>query len=145
MRREEDRLIKASPLIALAAVLALVPAAAAASGTFGAPEPVDSGHWLNEQSAPGRVLTADGAGRALLLSVADGEQLIAYERCGAGWGAAQPIGPAADDIFPEGLAETPNGTAMAIWRAQDTGGSDSFFSSVRASGAPGALRSRSPT
>jgi hypothetical protein len=133
--RAEDRLIfrsRHTRIAVLAAALVLV-LATAAYAAFGAPETVQPGHRLNEYDINGRVLVADSAGRAMVLAVDDpGEHLLVLDRCGTGW-TPTPVSPKSSDIYPIGLAVTPGGTAMAMWRAH-VGGDDNIYSSVRAPG-----------
>jgi hypothetical protein len=88
---------------------------------------------LNEYDIDGRVLVADDAGRAMVLSVdTAGQHVVVIDRCGTGW-TPTPVSPKSDDIYPLGLAVTPSGTAMAVWRAR-VGGTDNVYSSVRSPG-----------
>ena len=132
---QEDRLIPRSRrtrIGALAAVFALV-LATAAYAAFGPPETVQPGHRLNEYDIDGRVLVADAAGRAMVLSIDNpGQHMVVLDRCGSGW-TPTPISPKSDDLYPIGLAVTPGGTAMAVWRAH-VGGTDNVYSSVRPPG-----------
>jgi hypothetical protein len=134
-KAEEDRLIPPSRrtrIVALAAALTLV-LATAAYAAFGAPETVAPGQRLNEYDIDGRVLVADAAGRAMVLSVdTAGQHVVVIDRCGSGW-TPTPISPKSTDILPIGLAVTPGGTAMAVWQAH-VGGTDNAYSSVRTPG-----------
>ena len=113
-------------------MLALV-LASAAYAAFGPPETVQAGHRLNEYDIHARVLVADAAGRAMVLSIDDaGQHLVVLDRCGNGW-TPTPVSPKSDDISPLGLAVTPGGTAMAMWRAH-VGGTDNVYSSERPPG-----------
>ena len=132
---QEDRLIRPSPrtrIAALAAAFALV-LTTAAYAAFGSPETVDPGHRLNEYDIDARVLVADAAGRAMVESVDNaGQHLVVLDRCGSGW-TPTPVSPKSQDVFPLGLAVTPGGTAMAMWRVQE-GNTTNVYSSVRPPG-----------
>jgi hypothetical protein len=104
--------------------------ATAAYAAFNPPEPVDPDRRLGEVKY--RVLAADGAGRATLISVQNTPQrLVAFDRCGSGW-TKTPVGPVSNDVFPLGLAVTPNGTAMAVWSIKEN--KTNIYSSVRPPG-----------
>ena len=133
---QEDRLIRPSRrtrIAALAGAFALL-LTTAAYAAFGPPETVDPGHRLNEYDIGGRVLVADAAGRAMVLSVDNaGQHLVVIDRCGSGW-TPTPVSPKSEDVYPLGLAVTPGGTAMALWRVHE-GSTTNVYSSVRPPGA----------
>jgi hypothetical protein len=107
--------------------------ATAAYAAFGPTETIQPGHRLNEYDIEGRVLAADGAGRAMVLSIDNpGQHMVVLDRCGTGW-TPTPISPKSEELYPIGLAVTPGGTAMAVWRAR-VSGVDTIYSSVRPPG-----------
>jgi hypothetical protein len=124
-------------LIALAAALLHAPAA---SAQFGAPEVNDPELRVGDAMMPGAQLAADGAGNALWASFArDGlgnRRMAIYERCAgtAAWPRTTLLGTPAVDLQPQGIAVSPAGHALAVWRVTNGPDSHTFLSSARPAG-----------
>ena len=107
-------------LIALTAGFAAPPAATA---QFGPPEINDPQVRADAFGMPGDQLVADAAGNALWASAAfidpaQDRQMGVYERCGAAaaWPRVALLGEPTTDLWPQGIAVTPAGDALAVWR-----------------------------
>ena len=78
----------------------------------------------------------DSSGNALwaTLDRASGDdQMAVYERCGTTWNRSL-LGSPGNNFTGSGLKVAPNGTAMAVWEADDASGTLTHYSSVRAPG-----------
>ena len=84
-----------------------------------------------------RSLGVDAAGNALFATfdrATNGDDQVAvYERCGTTWNR-KLVGSPANNFFGYGMQVAPDGTAMAVWRADDAGGTLTYYSSVRPPG-----------
>jgi hypothetical protein len=124
-------------LVVLGAVLLHAPAA---SAQFGAPEVNDPELRVGDAMMPGAQLAADGAGNALWASFArdalGNRRMAIYERCAGAtaWPRTTLLGTPSPDLQPQGVAVTPAGAALAVWRVTNGPDSHTFFSSARAPG-----------
>ena len=132
--RASRRVLVTAVVVVLGAVTAAV---AVAAGPFGPPEPVDP-DWrpadLFETDAP--LLGVDGSGNALWATfhrASGDDQMAVYERCGTTWNRSL-LGSPGNNFTGSGLKVAPNGTAMAVWEADDASGTLTHYSSVRAPG-----------
>jgi hypothetical protein len=123
---------------AVLSVLIAVPVAAAVvADPFG---PVEVVHpvwkpWdLYLEGGP--IVGVDSSGNALFATfdrTSGGDQVAVYERCGNTWSRTL-VGAPADNFFGYGLRVAPDGTALVVWRADDAGGTRTYYSSVRPPG-----------
>ena len=123
---------------AVLSVLIAVPVAAAVvADPFG---PVEVVHpvwkpWdLYLEGGP--ILGVDASGNALFATfhrTSGDDQVAVYERCGTAWNRTL-VGSPANDFVGYGLRVAPDGTALVVWRADDAGGTRTYYSSVRPPG-----------
>jgi len=123
---------------AVLSVLIAVPVAAAVvADPFG---PVEVVHPIWKpwdvflEGAP--ILGVDASGNALFATVdrtTGDDQVAVYERCGTTWNRTL-VGSPANDFNGYGLRVAPDGTALVLWRADDAGGTRTYYSSVRPPG-----------
>ena len=82
------------------------------------------------------ILGVDAAGNALFATfhrTNGDDQVAVYERCGTTWNRTL-VGSPANNFVGYGLRVAPDGTALAVWRADDAGGTLTYYSSVRPPG-----------
>jgi len=132
------------PLRRIAVVIALTAGFAAppaATAQFGPPEMNDPEVRADAWGMPGDQLVADATGRALWASAAfigsgGKRQMAVYERCGAAatWPRVALLGELTTELWPQGIAVTPAGDALAVWRIADGASFSTFYSSARPAG-----------